>query len=707
MTVINTNTAAINAQYNLSKVQSAMDTAMERLSSGKRINTASDDAAGVAISSRLTAEVKGISMAVRNALDAQAMIDTAEGAHVEVENILQRMRELSVQAANDTNNEADRENLQLEIDQLLVEIDRISETTTWAGKKLMDGTEAQGFNFQIGSGLQAADQVNVKIASASAAALGVGQTAAVAAGPAGSDNPGRMSIEGNKVTIAGDLVNGDVLEMDINDVEVSITFSTTDQYTNDNAGAAAQLKDKIDALVTAGTITSPVNVVDNGDGSISISNSSTPTIDTLTATDTTVTSDKTMTLSGNTVSITGTWAATDVAAVNVNGITATYTLAANDGFADTAVGVAAGLKQAIENQAGLENVQVVDNGDGTLSFSQDTTPVLEAAEVTLNNQQELTLSYNDVAKLTVGGAYVAGKELSFKLFGEEISLVTSDDDAFEDSKAGIANQIATAINNAGISGVTAAKTANENSVTLTAKVVAGNGAATNGTQKLYTTIGAQATATVAVSGSATSVTAATYTAGDAYSFDVAGEKVSIVVGSDGYTNDKYGVAEQLKDAIDAKGIAGITVATSTGTTAAVTITRALTGVTSGSGGSTVVTDVLSRDPVAAGAGASGAPIDVTTADAASDAITRIDAAIQALNTQRAELGAVSNRMDHTVSNLMNISVNLQEGLSRIQDADFATETSNLTKAQILSQAATAMLAQANASKQSVLSLLQG
>ena len=103
MTVINTNTASINAQFNLNKVNKQMEAAMEQLSSGKRINTASDDAAGMAIASRITSEVKGIEMAIRNSSDAQALIDTAEGAHQEVENILQRARELAVQASNDTN----------------------------------------------------------------------------------------------------------------------------------------------------------------------------------------------------------------------------------------------------------------------------------------------------------------------------------------------------------------------------------------------------------------------------------------------------------------------------------------------------------------------------------------------------------------------------------------------------------------------------
>ena len=129
---------------------------MARLSSGNRINSASDDAAGVAIASRLTADIRGTDQAIRNALDGQALLDTAEGAHKEIENILQRMREVSEQAANDTNNQQDRDNLQAELNALSNEIDRIAGTTTWAGTGLLngDGTGGPGnatdFSFQVG-----------------------------------------------------------------------------------------------------------------------------------------------------------------------------------------------------------------------------------------------------------------------------------------------------------------------------------------------------------------------------------------------------------------------------------------------------------------------------------------------------------------------------------------------------------------------------
>jgi flagellin len=147
---ISTNNAALNAAASASSVNREMETSMARLSSGKRINSASDDAAGVAISSRLSAEIRGTDQAIRNSLDGQALIDTAEGAHKEVENILQRMREVAVQSNNDTNNAQDRTNLQAEMNAMATEIDRIAGTTTWAGTNLMNATSSS-FSFQVGS----------------------------------------------------------------------------------------------------------------------------------------------------------------------------------------------------------------------------------------------------------------------------------------------------------------------------------------------------------------------------------------------------------------------------------------------------------------------------------------------------------------------------------------------------------------------------
>ena len=177
---IATNNAALNAAASASSVNRDMETSMARLSSGKRINSASDDAAGVAIASRLSAEIRGTDQAIRNSLDGQALIDTAEGAHKEIENILQRMREVAVQAANDTNNSQDRANLQSEMNAMGTEIDRIAGTTTWAGANLMQDTTTD-FSFQVGAATGAQNQIKVTIDSMNMNGLQIGSSSVVAA----------------------------------------------------------------------------------------------------------------------------------------------------------------------------------------------------------------------------------------------------------------------------------------------------------------------------------------------------------------------------------------------------------------------------------------------------------------------------------------------------------------------------------------------
>ena len=138
--VISTNLASLNAQRNLNTSQSSLATALQRLSSGLRINSARDDAAGLSISNRLTSQINGLNQAVRNANDGISLAQTAEGALQESGNILQRIRQLSIQSANDSNSAADRKALQAEVSQLTSELNRIANTTTFNGKKILDGS---------------------------------------------------------------------------------------------------------------------------------------------------------------------------------------------------------------------------------------------------------------------------------------------------------------------------------------------------------------------------------------------------------------------------------------------------------------------------------------------------------------------------------------------------------------------------------------
>jgi flagellin len=150
MLSINTNVGALQAARSSYSVNKSMEQSMERLASGKRINSASDDAAGLAIANRLNAEINGIHQAVRNASDAQGMLGVAEGALEQVHALLLRMRELAVQSANETVTAADRDMLQTEVAQLETEIQRIVDDTTWAGITLLAGGFTTGATFQIG-----------------------------------------------------------------------------------------------------------------------------------------------------------------------------------------------------------------------------------------------------------------------------------------------------------------------------------------------------------------------------------------------------------------------------------------------------------------------------------------------------------------------------------------------------------------------------
>jgi flagellin len=201
--IINTNIASLNAQRNLNSSQTALNTALQRLSSGLRINSAKDDAAGLAISERFTAQIRGLNQAARNANDGISLSQTAEGALGEVGNNLQRIRELAVQSSNATNSATDRAALQAEVAQLLSEIDRVADQTAFNGVKLLDGSFA-GAVFQVGA--NAGESITVSsITDANVAAIGsVSQATGAALSVAASGLTGF----GTAIASGGVTVNG-------------------------------------------------------------------------------------------------------------------------------------------------------------------------------------------------------------------------------------------------------------------------------------------------------------------------------------------------------------------------------------------------------------------------------------------------------------------------------------------------------------------
>lgn len=558
---VGTNTGALMAQAAASSVSKTMEQSMERLATGKRINSAADDAAGVAIASRLTSEIKGTNQAIRNAMDGQAMLDTAEGAHIEIENILQRMRELAVQAGNDTNSTNDRTNISNEITQLSSEIDRISSTTTWAGTKLLDGSGS--FNFQVGSRTTSSDTINSAINSMSSAGL---------------------SLTSSNVTAAATSGTGASQAAGVHTVANSIGATITD---------------------AGGT------VHNSGIQSFSVSGGAGVT---LTHTNNTLVLDL------------GSTAINSVVTMTVNGVAFTQKLSTAD--------------ESVRASDGAILLGKVAAGLGVVTGTAATNIAAGASTSTADGTSTLTVTRANMAS-----------DLTAKLnadtsFSAAFTATASTNDVGVTATPIKASVSATATTDATLTGADA--TVVDNVITMTAS---------SGT----TTSTQHNTLTFTVEGK--SVEFNTFTHGMAMGFDA----------SDVSDADGNGLLGAIKKRLEDSGLSHLNMAISGAT---LTITK-------------------------------GNTLDVSSNEAAKNTIDAIDAAITSVNTQRATLGAVSNRLDSTVSNLTNISANLSAGRGRIQDADFAAETTSLAKSQILQQASTAMLAQANASKQGVLSLLQG
>ena len=248
---INSNYAASFASNAAKASSQGLNSAMEKLSTGMRINYAKDDAAGQAISTRLSAEVQGLQMASRNAADAQSMIDTAEGALQETHNVLLRMRELAVQSANGTLTDGDRAHTDAEFDQLVAEVTRIAENTTWAGKSLLDGSADGGgtgadLSFQIGEG--ANQTISVRIADMSADQLGAqaavgGGTAIPDLSTAGLDTVANAQLAIQSIDNAIDTVSTARGGMGAVSNRLSSTMSNLDQIAVNLSSSQGRIQD--------------------------------------------------------------------------------------------------------------------------------------------------------------------------------------------------------------------------------------------------------------------------------------------------------------------------------------------------------------------------------------------------------------------------------------------------------------------------------
>ena len=589
--VINSNIMSLNAQRNLTMSQNEQNTAMERLTSGKRINSAADDAAGLSISNRMTSQINGLNQAVRNANDGSSLIQTAEGALDESTNILQRMRELSVQSANGTYDSGNRSTLNAEVSQLKEELDRISETTSFNGLNILDGTLGK-VDLQVGS--ESNQTISMEIGAMDTKSLGNGAGADIT-GTTGSG----ASLQASLAGIVGDGTN----DMFINGQDVGDLSDAT---------VGATLEDKLSALNTN--------------------------------------------ISGVTVSAFTEMSATTQGDGVIQGTNAvTFTLGNADG-SSTSI--------EIRNTGSMDDlVSAINEKSGGL------------IEASLDDSGNLKLSSEAGSSITIGETG-AGTALS--------ALGTG-------MATGSAQQAQLALTaDSGTDGITVTyTTASDANVTgIDTRSTAGS-----------------------ISGRAAMVPAS-FESGDIKINGVSINEYDNAIDVDG--NDTAGentdvVAHINKQSAETGVVASIDGSSGTDVLKLETLDGSEISIEYADATVAAAMETaigIQETNSAEGAGSNVASIDISTAAGAQKAIDTIDAALEQINSTRGDLGAVSNRLDFTVNNLSNVAENVSAARSQIQDADFAAESANLSRAQVLQQAGTAMLAQANASSQNVLSLLQ-
>ena len=806
MTAINTNTAALNAQYYLAKSNKDMESSMAKLSSGQKVNSAADDAAGLAIASRMTAQIRGLAMAVKNSNDSMSLAQTAEGAMEEVTNMLQRIRELAVQSANGTMNSGDRSSLDAEVQALKAEIDRVANTTTFNSQNLLDGSYKA--TFQIGD--KGGQTVGLQIGSVLTSSLGMG-----------SGSGGANSIVSARVALAtvqaGDIkINGQALGAiastdhmedivkNVNDNVDNVKASAFNVVTAEKVGngvtggdgvgggsgmvitvkeqgvsantvftiSASSNMDELVANInneTGGVVTASLNddkklVLSNETGAaITVEDDSTSGSG-FSNTSTTfqgflkleALDDEPIRVTKGNAGLANPGTDADLAAIGFRENTA---MTGNDGYSMigaqlTQAGTTTALAQgdlfingvevydaditvdSLSTKLDLINSKAAETGvTASAFFSQtfaiDTSKLVigEAFEV---NGTDVTLTAATVADLvTKLNAVKAQTGLKAEANGNNVTLSGENVQALTigyKSKATIdaamhndtTNTIAGGAADAADVTVKLAATDVQVNRTYELKITGATAAAVNQTVSYTAVTGDTAQKIMRGLADALRLADATKYMGEKdKTLDTettAGEmKIDELVGA-GKATITFGVKEasivnplgaaattyaRLK--LDSVDNMPIKIDLGQNTTAA--NHAANHGLFEANVGAA---DFDVNEPtMSASGGTSMSGLSVTSATEATKALGTIDIAIDTVNSIRGDLGALQNRLEYTINNLSSISNATSGSRGRILDADFAKETSELTKHQILTQAATSMLAQANQSKQGILALLQG
>lgn len=730
MTVINTNVSALTAQSGQRVAQKGLMTAMERLSSGLRINSAKDDAAGLAISQRMTADLRGLKVASRNAQDGISLAQTAESAMSSVSNSLQRMRELSVQSANGIYGADDRAALQAEVKQLISEIDTVASRTNFNGIKLLDGS-AKTLLLQTGS--RAGETVALNIGSTRAGELGTGRTPALTG--TGAFEATATNLTANQALLAGDLI--------INGVTVGSSLASSDNLSSGEKSASAIAK------------AAAINAVSDQTGVRAEVGKTVMTGTAMTAAALT----GTVTITGvTTASITSTTNAAEsrervVAAINAiagqTGVTAIDTSDNNGGIRleaadgrnvivslDTLTAASTGLKAGA--QSGTVSLVAESGGNIILGTADSATARISRSGFAEGNYERgvSTVSSDGRAAATTAATAISLANGDLGINGVAIRAASSADDTFSSTaalssvKSASAIAIAAAINEAsGDTGVTA--TANLLTISSTTTATTVTGAASLNINGVSITVDGLATTDTAQAGrdkvaeainsfaGMTGVMASDNGLGGLDLTAADGRNISIASLTGGATAAELGLGgTSIKGSGGAFAVVAVAaiadVTTAAVNTAYSTVSlqsaRAIE-VSAGSLGFAATSNftTLGFEENSYGTDKGGLKIqdlDISTQAGASAALDAIDEALKSVNLGRADIGATQNRLEATLLNIESNANNLVASRSRITDADFASETTELSRSQVLGQAAQAMLAQANQAGQQVLQLLR-
>ncbi len=697
MTAINTNTASLNAQYFLAKANKEMESSMAKLSSGQKVNSAADDAAGLAIAGRMTSQIKGLNMAIKNANDTVALAQTAEGAMEEVTNMLQRMRELAVQASNGTMNDSDRASLDAEVQALKTEIDRIAGTTQFNNQNLLDGTFSK--SFQIGD--KTGQTVGLDINSVTTAALGIGSDVSPT-----SITGTRMNGSITNTTIhAGDIsINGQAVGeiSDLSDVE-AVLKAINDNVRNVEATGhnVFVAKQKGTGVTTAGQLV--IKVAEAGVGS---SNATTYQIS------------ASGTMKELVANINAETGGVVAASVNSEG----KLVLSNQTGATINVRDNTGSAGAFNAGTGIIEHDDFSSGEGTIHAGFITLSSTDGSDVTVErgnksatapgDDSDLSdLGFNEVSRQTASDKYsITGKSFNpVTAFAEgdlKINGVDVYDAAFTTTNLGGKLEAINAKSSE--TGVIASAYYEQTFAAGTTTTAASDEYVINGI-----TITTSSNTLVSLASDINAKTSDHGLTAEASGQNLILRGINVatvaITATDGSGNASTPAA--LKTALEAASADNSRIRLDSVNNTPIRIELGEGSATSEHG--FIETNIGASDfdvndamfSAVAADGTSGLSIQTTAA--ASNALEMLDKAISNVSDIRSDLGALQNRLDHTVNNLSSVANNTEGAKSRIMDTDFATETANLTKQQILSQAATSMLAQANQSKQGILALLQG